>query len=94
MGCNSVVFGFGSIASSETQRQIVGARESLNGRKKWREQKSRTGGEPWGQCFTRPVPDSQGRSCLSIISHTSGEKILLVCHQYEHKDHMELDVIC
>ena len=28
-----------SSASSETQGQIVGARERLNGRKKWREEK-------------------------------------------------------
>ena len=43
MGCNSVVFGFSSIASSETQGQIVGARESLNGRKKMAPTKVKNG---------------------------------------------------
>ena len=65
MGCNSVVFGFSSIASSETQGQIVGARESLNGRKKMAPTKVKNGEKsPCWQCFTRPVPDSQGRSVL------------------------------
>ena len=73
MGCNSVVFGFGSIASSETQEQIVGARESLNGQQPWgrccytgkkemtRRKVKNEEESPWGQCFTRPVPDSRGR---------------------------------
>ena len=67
MNCNSVVFGFGSIASSETQGQIVGVRESPYGREKMARTKLKVTNEeenPWGQCFTRPVPDSRGRSGL------------------------------
>ena len=52
--------------SSETQAQIVGARESLNGgggggnmarRKVNKGEKSL-----WGQCLTRPVPNDRRRS--------------------------------
>ena len=99
MGCNSVVLGFSSIASSETQGQIVGARESLNGRKKWRQQKSRTGRRA---LVDNVLPDQfqtvkavlSWNRAFSVISHTGSEEILLFCHQYEHKDHTESDVIC
>ena len=48
--------------SSETQGQIKGARESLNGRKNMTRRKVKNGEKsPWGQCLTRPVPD--GRRC-------------------------------
>ena len=48
--------------SSETQGQIVGARESLNGRKNKARRKEKNGEKsPWGQCLTRPVPN--GRRC-------------------------------
>ena len=49
-------------SSSETQGQIVGARESLNGRKNMARRKVKDGEKsPWGQCLTRPVPN--GRCC-------------------------------
>ena len=49
--------------SSETQGQIVGTRESLNGWKNVARRKARKGEKsPWGQCLTRPVPDSRHRS--------------------------------
>ena len=46
----------GELSSSETQGQIVGARESLNGRKNmaWRKVKNFEK-SPWGLCLTRPV---------------------------------------
>ena len=44
-------------ASSQTQGQIVGRRESLNGRKNMTRRKVKNGEKsPWGQCLTRPVP--------------------------------------
>ena len=50
-------------ASSETQGQIAGARESLNGRENMARRKVKNGEKsPWGQCLTRPVPNSRGRS--------------------------------
>ena len=49
-------------ASSETQGQIKGARESLNGRKNVARRKVKNGKKsPWGQCLTRQVPN--GRRC-------------------------------
>ena len=51
--------------SSETQGQIVGARESLNGRKNMARRKVKNGDKsPWGQCLTRPVPNG---SCCSAF---------------------------
>ena len=45
-------------ASSETQGQIVGARESLNGRENKARRKVKNGEKsPWGQGLTRPVPN-------------------------------------
>ena len=50
-------------ASSETQGQIVGARESLNGRKNMARRKVKNGEKsPWGQCLARPVPNGRCRS--------------------------------
>ena len=49
--------------SSETQGQIVGTRESLNGRKNiygTKKSKERRE-EPLGQCLTRPVPNGRRR---------------------------------
>ena len=47
-----------SSSSSETQGQIVGARESLNGRKNMARRKVKNGEKsPLGQCLTRPVPN-------------------------------------
>ena len=44
-------------SSFETQGQMVGARESLNGRKNKAQRKVKNGEKsPWGQCLTRPVP--------------------------------------
>ena len=52
-----------NISSSETQGQIVGARESLNGRKnKARRKVKNSEKSPWGQCLTRPVPNSRHHS--------------------------------
>ena len=52
-------------ASSETQGQIVGARESLNGRKNMARRKVKNGEKsPWGQCLTRPLPNGRRRSAF------------------------------
>ena len=49
--------------SSETQGQIVGARESLNGWKNMARRKVKNGEKsPCGQCLTRPVPNGHRRS--------------------------------
>ena len=49
--------------SPETQGQIVGARESLNGRKNMARRKVKNSEKsPWGQCLTRPVPNGRRRS--------------------------------
>ena len=51
------------VPSSETQGQIVRARESLNGRKNMARRKVKNGEKsPWGQCLTRPVPNGRRRS--------------------------------
>ena len=51
--------------SSETQGQIVGARESLNGRENMARRKVKNGEKsPWGQCLTRPVPNGRRRSAF------------------------------
>ena len=48
---------------SETQGQIVGTRESLNGWKNMARRKVKNGEEsPWGQCLTRPVLNGHRRS--------------------------------
>ena len=48
---------------SETQGQIVGARESLNGRENKARRKVKNGEKsPWGQCLTRPVRNGRRRS--------------------------------
>ena len=56
--------GFKEFTSSESQGQIVGTRESLNGRKNIYGTKIVKNGEksPWGQCLTRPVPNGRRRS--------------------------------
>ena len=49
--------------SSETQGQLVGARERLNGWKNMTRRKVKNGQmSPWGQCLTRPVPNGRRRS--------------------------------
>ena len=51
------------ITSSETQGQIVRARESLNGRENKARRKVKNGEKsPWGQCLNRPVPNGRRRS--------------------------------
>ena len=57
--------------SSETQGQIVGARESLNGRKNiygtkksWVKNGEKS---PWGQCLTRSVPNGRRRSGFWLV---------------------------
>ena len=50
---------------SETQGQIVRARESLNGRKNMARRKVKNGEKsPRGQCLTRPVPNGRRRSAF------------------------------
>ena len=45
-----------ALSSSETQGQVVGARESLKGRKNMARRKVKNGEKnPWGQCLTIPV---------------------------------------
>ena len=52
-----------NFASSETQGQIVGARESLKGRKNKARRKVQNGEKsPWGQSLIRPVPNGRRRS--------------------------------
>ena len=49
--------------SSETQGQIVGTSESLNGRENVARRKVKNGEKsPWGQCLTRLVPNGRCRS--------------------------------
>ena len=53
------------LPSSETQAQIVGARESLNGRKNMARRKVKNDEKsPWGQYLTRPVPNGRSRSAF------------------------------
>ena len=55
-------------SSSETQGHIVGARESLNGRENMARRKVKNGEKsPWGQCLTRPVPNSRRRSDFWLV---------------------------
>ena len=50
-------------ASSETQGQLVGTRESLTGRENMARRKVKNGEKsPWGQCLIRPVPNGRRRS--------------------------------
>ena len=49
-------------SSSETQGQIVGASESLNGRKNMARRKVKNGGKsPWGQCVFLPNQKAERR---------------------------------
>ena len=62
------LFDWGVNASSETQGQIVGARESLNGRENMAGRKVKDGEKsPWGQCLTRPVPNGHSRSGYWLV---------------------------
>ena len=55
--------------SSETQGQIVGKREALNGRENVARRKVKNGEKsPWGQCLTRPVPNGR-RSLLFFVPY-------------------------
>ena len=51
----------GYLPSSEIQGQIVGARESLNGRKKKARKIKKGEKSPWGQRLSRPVPNGRRR---------------------------------
>ena len=54
--------------SSETQGQIVGTSESLNGRENVARRKVKNGEKsPWGQCLTRPVPNGHSRSGCWLV---------------------------
>ena len=62
---NSTSFQSSPKTSPETQGQIVGARESLNGRKNMARRKVKNGEKsPWGHCLTRPVPNGRRRSAF------------------------------
>ena len=55
-------------SSSETQGHIVGARESLNGRKnKARRNVKNREKSPWGQSLNRPVPNGRRRSGFWLV---------------------------
>ena len=55
-------------SSSETQGQIVGARESLNERKSKAQRKVKNGEKsPWGQRLTRPVPNGRRLSGFWLV---------------------------
>ena len=55
-------------SSSETQGQIKGARESLNGRENMARRKVKNSEKsPWGQCLTRPVPNGRRRSVFWLV---------------------------
>ena len=55
-------------SSSETQGQIVGAWESLNGRENIAQRKIKNGEKsPWGQCLTRPVLIGHRRSGFWLV---------------------------
>ena len=59
--CKWRIRGLGT--SSETQGQIVGAAESLNGRKNMARRKVKNGEKSlWGQCLTILVPNGCRRS--------------------------------
>ena len=55
--------------------EIVGARESLNGRKNRARRKVKNGEKtqksPWGQWLTRPVPNGRRRSFLFFMPYFS-----------------------
>ena len=58
-------------SSLETQRQIVGARESLNGQKNIAQGKVKNGEKSlWGQRLTRPVPNGCCRSAFWLGGKT------------------------
>ena len=55
-------------SSLEIQGQIVGTRESLNGRKDVARKKVKNGEKsPWGQCLTRPVPNGRRHSGFWLV---------------------------
>ena len=54
--------------SSETQGQIAGGRESLNGWENMARRKVKKGQKsPWGQCLTRPVPNGRRRPGFWLV---------------------------
>jgi len=67
LSCEKVIYETWA-TSSETQGQIVGARESLNGRKNMARRKVKNGEKsPWGQCLVRPVPNGRRRSGFWLV---------------------------
>ena len=58
--CKCNVHDRGMTHSSETQGQIMEARENLNGWENMAQRKVKNGEKsPWGQCLTRPVPNDR-----------------------------------
>ena len=67
--------------SSETQGQIVGVKESLNGRKNKARRKVQNGEKsPWGQCLTRLVPTTRSPQFWLLIG---ARKLVFFLHQSE-----------
>ena len=63
-----VINKIGRPSSSETQGQINGARKSQNGWKNMARRKVQNGEKsPWGQCLTRPVPNSPRHSGFGLV---------------------------
>ena len=66
-------FGRGAVkpSSSETQGEIVVARESLNRWKNMVQRKVKNSEKsPWGQCLTRPVPNGHRHSAFWLCRKT------------------------
>ena len=66
-------------SSSETQGQIVGVRESLNGRKNVTRRKVKNGKKsPWGQCLIRPVPNGHCHSDFWLAPENFNNIIIII----------------
>ena len=69
-------------SSSETQGQIVGKRESLNGRKNVARRKVKNGEKsPWGKCLTRPVTGFSGTNQKAERRRPFGTGLVRHCPQ-------------
>ena len=83
----SLFFVDGTFPSSETQGQIVGTRESLNGRKNMARRKVKNGEKsPWGQCLTSSKRSPPfflliGRKNTKVFWHQSEVRFYLKAEQ-------------
>ena len=68
---NFYFYGLGCLHPRRPRGQIVGARESLNGRKNKARRKVKNGEKtqksPWGQWLRRPVPNGRRRSDFWLV---------------------------